>query len=241
MNGNYEFNIIVGQEQFNSAVRSIVCDEMQNPTLPRKDPIDYELVVDRMDYSEVANCIYPRDLARHIDLMELVDHIDLDADTIADKIDIDSLADHIDTEDIADKIVDQHLDSLVEGLDYRKLAKALLDEIAARVDVPYDSFEDSHRASLLELWNLTFPNDPRPAEFSDGGLKHPKWKEMGWQGVDPATDFRSGGLLSLHNLIWLATHERGVSARCHSLSARCSHLVAVRRFGTRALRPGPRE
>ncbi|ACO62327.1 predicted protein, partial [Micromonas commoda] len=88
-----------------------------------------------------------------------------------------------------------------------------LDEIAARVDVPYDSFEDSHRASLLELWNLTFPNDPRPAEFSDGGLKHPKWKEMGWQGVDPATDFRSGGLLSLHNLIWLATHERGVYDR----------------------------
>ena len=88
-----------------------------------------------------------------------------------------------------------------------------LDEIAARVDVPYDSFEDSHRASLLELWNLTFPNDPRPAEFSDGGVKHPKWKEMGWQGVDPATDFRSGGLLSLHNLIWLAKHERGVYDR----------------------------
>ena len=79
--------------------------------------------------------------------------------------------------------------------------------------MPYDSFEDSHRASLLELWNLTFPNDPRPAEFSDGGLKHPGRKEMGWQGVDPATDFRSGGLLSLHNLIWLATHERGVYDR----------------------------
>ena len=36
---------------------------------------------------------------------------------------------------------------------------------------------------------------------------------MGWQGVDPATDFRSGGLLSLHNLIWLAKHERGVYDR----------------------------
>ena len=114
MNGNYEFNIIVGQEQFNSAIRSIVCDEMQNPTLPRKDPIDYEMVVDRMDYSEVANCIYPRDLARHIDLTELAADLDIDSG------------------DVADKIVDQHLDSLAEGLDYRKLAKALLDEIAAR-------------------------------------------------------------------------------------------------------------
>ena len=29
---------------------------------------------------------------------------------------------------------------------------------------------------------------------------------MGWQGKDPATDFRGGGLVSLQNLLFLATH-----------------------------------
>lgn len=29
---------------------------------------------------------------------------------------------------------------------------------------------------------------------------------MGWQGTDPATDFRGGGLISLQNLLYLATH-----------------------------------
>lgn len=78
-----------------------------------------------------------------------------------------------------------------------------LDELAARVDVPYDSSDASHAASLTELWKLTFPNEAAP-----DSLKSPTWKTMGWQGVDPATDFRSGGLLSLHNLVWLAKHER---------------------------------
>lgn len=29
---------------------------------------------------------------------------------------------------------------------------------------------------------------------------------MGWQGTDPATDFRGGGLISLQNLLYLANH-----------------------------------
>lgn len=29
---------------------------------------------------------------------------------------------------------------------------------------------------------------------------------MGWQGTDPATDFRGGGLVSLQNLLYLADH-----------------------------------
>ncbi|KAL0359713.1 UNVERIFIED_CONTAM: ELMO domain-containing protein A [Sesamum angustifolium] len=30
------------------------------------------------------------------------------------------------------------------------------------------------------------------------------WKEMGWQGSDPSTDFRGGGFISLENLIFFA-------------------------------------
>ena len=36
---------------------------------------------------------------------------------------------------------------------------------------------------------------------------------MGWQGVDPATDFRSGGLLSLQNLVWFAKNRRDLYDR----------------------------
>uniref|UniRef100_A0A0D3B6R6 ELMO domain-containing protein n=1 Tax=Brassica oleracea var. oleracea TaxID=109376 RepID=A0A0D3B6R6_BRAOL len=31
-----------------------------------------------------------------------------------------------------------------------------------------------------------------------------QWKEMGWQGKDPSTDFRGGGFISLENLLYFA-------------------------------------
>ena len=36
------------------------------------------------------------------------------------------------------------------------------------------------------------------------GEANEKWKDMGWQGKDPATDFRGAGFLALENLIWFA-------------------------------------
>ena len=63
--------------------------------------------------------------------------------------------------------------------------KLRLARLARRVDVPYDAADETHTRQLRELW-----------------------KDMGWQGVDPATDFRSGGVLSLQNLVWFAKHRR---------------------------------
>ena len=80
-------------------------------------------------------------------------------------------------------------------------------KLAARVDVPYDGHDGSHVEQLTELWRVTFPELPPPiADSETGSLKHEGWKAMGWQGLDPSTDFRSGGLLSLHNLLWFAKH-----------------------------------
>nr|CAD1844930.1 unnamed protein product [Ananas comosus var. bracteatus] len=36
------------------------------------------------------------------------------------------------------------------------------------------------------------------------GLISEQWKEMGWQGKDPSTDFRGGGFISLENLLFFA-------------------------------------
>lgn len=44
--------------------------------------------------------------------------------------------------------------------------------------------------ALLELWNASFPEEELFGVISE------QWKEMGWQGKDPSTDFRC-------NIVWL--------------------------------------
>ena len=99
--------------------------------------------------------------------------------------------------------------------------KLRLTKLASRAAVAYDPECDAHVDALRELWRLTFgPNRALP------GLKCEEWKEMGWQGHDPATDFRSGGFMSLENLAWFAEHQVGggsfrplvssTSSTCHS-------------------------
>ncbi|XP_052174747.1 uncharacterized protein LOC127789790 isoform X2 [Diospyros lotus] len=52
--------------------------------------------------------------------------------------------------------------------------------------------------ALKQLWRLAYPGRALPS------LKSELWKEMGWQGSDPSTDFRGGGYISLENLIFFA-------------------------------------
>ncbi|XP_054816153.1 uncharacterized protein LOC129315977 isoform X1 [Prosopis cineraria] len=67
-----------------------------------------------------------------------------------------------------------------------------------RLEVPFDSSKTEHQDALKQLWTLAYPDRKLP------GLKSELWKEMGWQGVDPSTDFRGGGFISLENLIFFA-------------------------------------
>ncbi|XP_057971884.1 uncharacterized protein LOC131160325 isoform X2 [Malania oleifera] len=52
--------------------------------------------------------------------------------------------------------------------------------------------------ALKQLWMLAYPSRDLP------NLKSELWKDMGWQGSDPSTDFRGGGFISLENLIFFA-------------------------------------
>ncbi|XP_024188032.1 uncharacterized protein LOC112192508 isoform X2 [Rosa chinensis] len=52
--------------------------------------------------------------------------------------------------------------------------------------------------ALKQLWRLAYPDRELPP------LKSELWKDMGWQGADPSTDFRGGGFISLENLIFFA-------------------------------------
>lgn len=76
--------------------------------------------------------------------------------------------------------------------------KNAMEEFRLLVTRPYDSNDPTHESHLLLLWKCTFPEK----ELED--RKTTQWKELGFQGKDPATDFRGGGFFALRNLVYLA-------------------------------------
>ncbi|XP_022756908.1 ELMO domain-containing protein A-like isoform X6 [Durio zibethinus] len=73
-----------------------------------------------------------------------------------------------------------------------------LQRLQNRIDIAYDSSIPEHQEALRALWNAAFPEEELR------GLISEQWKEMGWQGKDPSTDFRGGGFISLENLLFFA-------------------------------------
>lgn len=68
--------------------------------------------------------------------------------------------------------------------------------------VPYDKTNAEHEAKLLRLWELVNPEVKLTGRVSD------QWKSLGFQGSDPATDFRGMGMLGLELLLFMAEHRR---------------------------------
>ncbi|KAG6538592.1 hypothetical protein ZIOFF_003716 [Zingiber officinale] len=52
--------------------------------------------------------------------------------------------------------------------------------------------------ALRALWSAAYP------EVKLHDLISEQWKNMGWQGKDPSTDFRGGGFISVENLLFFA-------------------------------------
>ncbi|XP_025687588.1 uncharacterized protein [Arachis hypogaea] len=71
-----------------------------------------------------------------------------------------------------------------------------LQRLQERVNVPFDEARPDHQEALCSLWHCAFPN------VSLKGLISDQWKEMGWQGPNPSTDFRGCGFISLENLLY---------------------------------------
>ncbi|XP_020108846.1 ELMO domain-containing protein A [Ananas comosus] len=78
------------------------------------------------------------------------------------------------------------------------LQEERLQNLRERLQVPFDGSRVDHQDALKQLWRLAYPNRAIPP------LKSELWKEMGWQGTDPSSDFRGGGFVSLENLIFFA-------------------------------------
>ncbi|CAI9089462.1 OLC1v1024044C3 [Oldenlandia corymbosa var. corymbosa] len=83
-----------------------------------------------------------------------------------------------------------------------------LQMLQERIGVPFEETCFGHQLALHTLWDLSFPNVKLKGLISD------QWKDMGWQGSNPATDFRGCGFISLENLIFFG---RNYPASFHRL------------------------
>mmetsp|Transcript_53538 Transcript_53538/g.61367 ORF Transcript_53538/g.61367 Transcript_53538/m.61367 type:complete len:329 (-) Transcript_53538:140-1126(-) len=77
----------------------------------------------------------------------------------------------------------------------------------ARKKTKYDSENQEHEKMLMNLWDLVGYGE------LEGRLSQ-SWVKIGFQGEDPATDFRGGGILSLENLIYFAQKHK---TTCHKV------------------------
>ena len=76
--------------------------------------------------------------------------------------------------------------------------RQLIEELTFLSKMNYDSHNPEHEEKLLKLWTLLSPDAPLTSRVSH------QWKDIGFQGNDPKTDFRGMGILGLDNLIFIA-------------------------------------
>ncbi|KAG0023459.1 ELMO domain-containing protein 1 [Podila clonocystis] len=86
-------------------------------------------------------------------------------------------------------------------------------EINQRVHTKYDSTNPTHERKLLLLWDLLCPNEKLTGRYTK------QWTEIGFQGKDPATDFRGMGMLGLDDLAYYAKYYPLSSKK----ALECSH------------------
>lgn len=83
-------------------------------------------------------------------------------------------------------------------IDLTPIQEERLQRLKDRVEATFDPNREDHQEALKALWFACFPG----REFH--GLISEQWKDMGWQGKDPSTDFRGAGFISLENLLFFA-------------------------------------
>ncbi|CAG9325342.1 unnamed protein product [Blepharisma stoltei] len=76
-----------------------------------------------------------------------------------------------------------------------------LNVLRRRARVKYNRANSLHSETLKQLWMVTFPGQEMLED-----LISDQWKSIGFQGKDPATDFRGAGLFGLTQLYYMASH-----------------------------------
>ncbi|CAK9314784.1 unnamed protein product [Citrullus colocynthis] len=78
------------------------------------------------------------------------------------------------------------------------LQEERLQRLQDRMHIPFDETCIDHQEALRALWNAAYP------DIELKGMISEQWKEMGWQGPNPSTDFRGCGFISLENLLFFS-------------------------------------
>ncbi|KAN0007101.1 hypothetical protein ACTFIU_005295 [Dictyostelium citrinum] len=104
--------------------------------------------------------------------------------------------------------INQKLKKLVESIIAPELKRQLyiyqrhrFQIITNRKNVTFNKESAEHDALLMKLWSLTYPGVKLESRVSE------QWKQMGFQGTDPCTDFRAMGIWGLDNLIYFAQNH----------------------------------
>ncbi|KVH96649.1 Engulfment/cell motility, ELMO [Cynara cardunculus var. scolymus] len=88
---------------------------------------------------------------------------------------------------------DKYSDSTLSPMQEERLQR-----LQERLHIQYDEDSLEHQKALIDLWHLAYP------DVKLEGLISEQWKDMGWQGANPSTDFRGCGFISLENLLFFA-------------------------------------
>lgn len=74
----------------------------------------------------------------------------------------------------------------------------LVAEINTRTHTKYDDNNKAHESKLMELWTSLMPDTSLEGRITR------QWGQIGFQGSDPATDFRGMGMQGLDDLVYYA-------------------------------------
>ena len=116
-------------------------------------------------------------------------------------------------EGIADPALQQNLRHCLQQIRNAQTTVAVLGAIR---NVHYDGASPLHEHLLDQLWTRTYPDVRLDARVGE------QWKDLGFQGTDPATDFRGGGLLSLIVLLYISDQDR---AFVHKVTGEAHHVT----------------
>jgi len=88
---------------------------------------------------------------------------------------------------------------------------------------PYDSENSLHERKLMALWNNLMPEVQLESRITK------QWQDIGFQGDDPATDFRGMGILGLENLLHFSREYPGTVRHLlsHSQHPKYGYTFAV--------------
>ena len=116
-------------------------------------------------------------------------------------------------EGLTDAAMRQNLCHCLQQIRNAQTAIAILGAIR---DISYDSACPLHEHLLGQLWAKSYPDVRLDARVGE------QWKDLGFQGTDPATDFRGGGLLSLVLLLYISDHDQ---AFVHKVTTEANHII----------------